>query len=50
MLIIMREIEIYGMEKSKEVIRSHALMAEQNLRLILHSRKYLKAMFTANCF
>ena len=50
MLIILRETEIYGLDKSKDVIRSHALMADQNLRLILHSRKYLKALFTANAF
>jgi len=47
---MLREIEIYGEDQAKEVIRSHALMADQNLRLILHARKYLKALFTCNRF
>jgi hypothetical protein len=49
-LIILREVSVRGEQTYKDVIRSHALLGEQNLRHIMHIRKYLKSLFTANSF
>ena len=49
-IIILREISVRGKETAQEVIRQQALMTENNLRHVLHVRKYLKQLFPSNNF